>query len=321
MLMSPTYDLVGWRQISAVRRTPIRIPIVRLCVIAVLLLLLDVGPINGSAIAIVIAIFAAGLASLNPYTWVFYVAASQVVADPAQAPFTLAQIAIIAWIVTLPFNKCLYGIRQAGPIIVYVAPFLAWQCFAGVLARQEILTGVVYAAVYAVITFAYLHRPGIRAHLILLCLLIGTCYAVVGYWGMIARIPIIAPSFINYAGTAAFQRIGSGRGDANTVAQNVPVFLLGGIALFTFRKAWARRSGPALALLTLVLFALGIPALAGAVSRGGLYTVPLGLIAIICTAAISRSWKQPYGISCHSLFSESSRLDSDIASAAGPLNC
>ncbi|MEK7405226.1 MAG: hypothetical protein AAB225_08970, partial [Acidobacteriota bacterium] len=60
-----------------------RVPAASLAVLAVLLLSLHFEPVNKSMLGVVAAAGAVLLAPLNPFLWMFFVAASHIVPEPA----------------------------------------------------------------------------------------------------------------------------------------------------------------------------------------------------------------------------------------------
>jgi len=249
--------------------------------------------VNQSSAAIFLAAAVALLAAVNPFTWVFYIAASQVVADPANCPLTLAQIGILAWVCNLPFNASLSRLRAAHSFIVYVAPLVIWYYAAMLATRHEFQTPLILAVLVGVITCTYIRRPGVNPHVLLLCLVLGSTYAAQGYWGGRLGLPIVARAYEIASGTATVFRVGSGRGDSNVSALNIPVLILGTLALAAFSRFWLRRKSHLPNIIAASAFAVGAPALAATLSRGGFYALPLGLLGLVVmvvATALSKGW-------------------------------
>ena len=273
--------------------SPVPRPMWKFAAVAIGLAALNLQPVNQSSAAMFLAAAVALLAVGNPFTWVFYIAASQVVADPANCPLTLAQIGILAWVCTLPFNASLSRLRDARPFISYVAPLVIWYYAATLTMRQEFQTPLILAVLVGVITCTYIRRPGINSHVLLLCLVLGSTYAALGYWGGRLGIPIVAPSYEMASGTTTVFRVGSGRGDSNVSALNIPVLILGTFALAAFSKFWLTRKNHLPNIIAAAAFAVGAPALAATLSRGGLYALPLGflgLLVMVLATARSKGW-------------------------------
>ena len=84
---------------------------------------MNVTPILMS-LGIPLAVLAAIVAVFDPYAAFLYVAASQIAPDAPNFPLTLAQLFIVAWIVTLPFNGCKAGFCAIGPSMGHFAAFI-----------------------------------------------------------------------------------------------------------------------------------------------------------------------------------------------------
>ena len=248
---------------------------------------LNFAPVSESWLAPVIAIAAALASTSDPRMWLFYVAASQVAADPQNFPITLTGIGVAAWLFSLPFRRSWPSFRDIVPFLLYVAPCVLWYYAASLAERQhasfEILTGVVVGA----ITLSYIARSRIRPHILLLFLVMGTSFAALGYWGMRFGLPVLGRVYdIVVAGTHIV-RTGSGRGDSNTAGSNLAVLIVGTMALATFRRFWA--SGPSryLNVLWIAGSVIGIPALLFTYARSALGAVSLGVISLLITAVLA----------------------------------
>jgi O-antigen ligase len=138
-------------------------------------------------------------------------------------------------------------------------------------------------------TYAQLCRSGYHYREYLVPLICGSLFAAVGYWGQFFGLPVISVVYQNAAGTGGelFSRVGSGRGDANDVALNLPLTIIGTIALAVFPEDSAKHHRIRLTIVAIVMCALCLPALGATFSRGGLYALPLGAVGLLLMLAIS----------------------------------
>ncbi len=111
----------------------------------------------------------------------------------------------------------------------------------------------------------------------------GAGYALLGYWGRLIGLPMKA-SVGNAVlrGAGVLERIGSGRGDADVVAINLPIAMVGGLAfaMIALPSSNTRVRPPIERMLWVALAIASVPALIATWSRGGMYVLPVALCCL-----------------------------------------
>ncbi len=259
--------------------------VLALCGIAVALVALNLEPVSISWAGGAVAVLATFVAVFHPLTWFFFLAASQIVPDPSGFPLTLAQLSVLIWAVTLPWNGCWRFLRSLGTYWCWVLPLITWYYVVFTLNRGFFYSPLMYAALLGAISYVYARRGLAQPHVLLLALASGMALSSIGYWGRLLELPVIAKVYEESVRGVLIERIGAGRGDANAVALNLPVAIAGFLALAIFSPQWcpSRQWSRRMSLLAVVTITIAVPALMGTVSRGGLYSMPLVLCGIAFT--------------------------------------
>ncbi len=219
------------------------------------------------------------LAAMSPEAFCVGLAASQNVADPVGSPLTVAQALFAGWAVTLPWNGWLPLRRAALRFGLWWLPLSAWVCAVGLVNGTFDLLGntLVLGLAFGVVTSGYVaRRPGGERGL-MLALLLGALLSALGYWGKRADLPVIAGIY-EADQSRQVDRVGSGRGDANTVGATLPL-AFAGLGLLALEHGMRARDGRvatgALAVVIAVALLTVPPTLATA-SRTGLYALAAG---------------------------------------------
>lgn len=191
--------------------------------VLVSLFLMNIKPVNGVA-GFLLAGLAAICGALDPCAAFAFIAGSQIAPDPAGFPFTLAQLFVVAWLVTLPINGTAETIKAIPKGLRYIFPFMALWTAIGIL-NGTLTAPLLMAFVYAFIAAAYvpLLKGGYSRALLMLGL--GALIGVAGHWGTSLGLSMEGEIYIHP--TRGGLRIGSGRGDVNLASVNV------GFALWT----------------------------------------------------------------------------------------
>lgn len=264
----------------------------RLGVLSICLAALDIEPVNSHVAGFVAALTAAAAAVSSPAAWFFYTSASQVVADPAGAPLTLAQLSILLWLVSLPWNGTLPTLRKAWPYWSQVLPFLLW--FYAVLAvnRASLPSPMFYATVTGFVCYLYARSRQVSMHTLLFALVAGLSYSLLGYWGRFLDLPVVSRTYISGGEGLVIERIGAGRGDANVVGLSLPVFIVGSLALSSLASEYfcSRATRRIVRLFGFTSLFVGVPPLLATVSRGGIYSFILSLAVCVLSVVVPR-WR------------------------------
>jgi O-antigen ligase len=242
---------------------------------------LDFTPVSDSAIAIGIAIVAAFIACRHACMWLFYIAASQVVSDPASSPVTLAQIGILVWFCSLPFNRAHSRILDMVPFLRYVAPCVLWYYAASLAMRSRAPSDLLSGAIVGGVTFSYLVRSHVKSRVLLLSLILGTSFAAFGYWGTLFGLPVSATVNDSFNAGMHLLRTGGGRGDSNSTGMNITVLVIGTLSLATFRNLWMEDKTKHLILCSIFCFVTGIPALMLTFSRSAAMAILAGIFVLL----------------------------------------
>jgi O-antigen ligase len=270
--------------------------------VAVLFIAMHATAVNTSAAGPIVVLLIALAGVFSPFSWMLFISGSQIAPDPVGFPLTTAQVGVITWVITLPWNGGLKYISALGPFVAYIAAFAVWFTSAFVVCRHALPLPMLSAMLVGMISFTYAVRVRGRAHVLLLMLMVGTGLSLVGFWATSLKLDVAVKTYDNLVGDISFIRVGSGRGDANDVGLHIPVFIIGILALAGTVKSWVHRPGrrPFVLLSAVVALALGVPALMDTFSRGGIYSFILalcGLVAIfLCSPPIARPSAMQMGI-------------------------
>lgn len=245
--------------------------------IAVALLLLNVTWIHNSYIGTLLAFASALAAPATPCAWIVYAVMSQICADPAFPGVTLAQLGVVAWAVTIPLNGSLSHIRRLGRFIWLVLPLTALIAVLKIGFHNIWPIDWFYGPITFLISALYLADPHTDKRRALRALVLATGAAAGGFWLPRLGLSVVALNYPAESYVLGFDRIGFGRGDSNNVALNLVLFLLGTAAFALFQQPSDRRRNGMVAALAWVI---GLPALMATVSRGGIYSVPIGVVLI-----------------------------------------
>ncbi len=239
------------------------------------LIALHFTPILSSA-GVPIAVLITTVAVFNPSAALLYIAGSQIAPDPPNAPFTLAQLFVLLWVLTLPFNGCRHHLKAIGKGFHYAIWFLLWWFFIRYL-NGTLQISWVYAFITGAIVFTYADRERDLIRLVWM-LVLGTGLAAIGYWGTTLSLPVEGKVYEHILRGGL--RMGSGRGDVNTTAQNLGFFLYSGLAVLISRAAIASfKQRRELFFKAGALIVATVPALISTGSRGGIGYLVLGGIA------------------------------------------
>jgi O-antigen ligase len=219
---------------------------------------------------------------LTPVSGMFFLAASQMIPDPAGFPLSASQTAVLGFAVhTLLAEKFKY-LRAALPVLKAVAPFVVWT---GVLMllhgelRQILL--LAYAVVTAVAVASLVSQSGGRTTLCLGLLAAGFALCGVTFWGIKLGIPGMVQAFntqLYGETTAESSRMGSARGNAGMLGPPMAIAIVGlsGVALALMQNRNRRFWNCCVLLVTCL--AIGIPPLIGSGVRTGFIALIVGFL-------------------------------------------
>jgi hypothetical protein len=242
-------------------------------------LLINISSINAN-FGLFILLFQCMISLASPFSALLAFSASQVSADPPDFPLTTAQALVIAWGVHFLLRRRKFKLSYAKPLLITIS---AYYLYAVVITFAK---GYVWkpgndldlALIVGIIGSTYLAQVKERYRMALLVILLGALPAVFGYWFVRWGVPIEG---VMYDTVLRGVRIGFGRSDANNAGINIALSAAGlfALSLSPIRSglvAW--RENPFLGLVSFVTLVLGIPAVAGTMSRGGLVNLFLSLL-------------------------------------------
>ncbi|MGH1420094.1 MAG: O-antigen ligase family protein [Hyphomicrobiaceae bacterium] len=247
-------------------------------IVFVCLVALNVTPIRDSAGG-ALACLSALICVFNPFATFLYVAGSQIAPDPSGFPFTLAQLFVVAWVVTLPFNGCARHLTAAFQGLRYSLVFIVLWTVIGI-ANQTIDEPIAYAFIAAAILSTYLPKVSGDETSLLLMLALGCLIGVAGYWG--TAIGISMEGEVYEHASRGGTRMGSGRADVNFASVNIGFGLWTLIALL-LPTAWMqnqKNQTTAKFLIVVVFVACALPLVAMG-SRAGLGYLILGGVSLL----------------------------------------
>lgn len=259
------------------------------------LTLLHFSPVQttyGAYLSILISL----VSCFNAAAFFVFAVGSQMAPDPKGISFTLAQLGVVCWVVTLPVNGWPALVQKGFKIPSVLIIFLGWgilmTVFNGTWIRYiPVVTGAVFFIL--AIVYANDNRYTLNELLIVLCL--SSFISIVGYWFQRIGLPV---ELIQYESDAVrnVERIGSGKGDANMVGTMLPIAILGymfSTATYLAGKhtGYIRqlpKSGlPRTLLSVIVVFLIGIPPLISTASRSALITSAIGFASMLVFLFIS----------------------------------
>ncbi len=257
------------------------------CYVGVSLIALMFAPLNRGILGLLIGISAVMIAVKDPFAWFLFISGSQIVPDPALSPFTLAQMLMIGWLVTLPLNGCIAYLKYLYPMTSYIAPFACWFLAAFAMARGQLHIPMLLAFITGLVCFIYALRARDQLHRALFFLAIGGAFPVLGYWAWRLGLPVVATIYelalTSHMADQEVFRIGAGRADANTAGLNIPLLVIGvvGLMLFSRLMVSSTRLRKILLLGGVPLAALALPAIGATLSRGALYAMALSTFCLL----------------------------------------
>lgn len=146
-------------------------------------------------------------------------------------------------------------------LVIWIAPILLWvfgiQFANGTMSllSNTLATGVITAGIGA----GYVLAGNTKPKVFLLAIIAGMSIGLVGYWGLKFGLPVNATVY--EATDLRLERVGGGRGDANSVGLNLPVAMWCFLGLFLldeskFRIIHMKQYAFQLIIVLLVIFFL-----------------------------------------------------------------
>lgn len=224
---------------------------------------------------------------LTPISGMFFLAASQMLPDPAGLPFSSSQMAVLGFAVhTVLANKWRHLVA-AIPFIMAIAPFAIWVVmllvFQGGM-RQIML--LIYAVVTAVAAASLVSQSGGRTTLCLGLFAAGFALCGVTFWGIKFGISGMVQAFdtaVYGETTSESLRVGSARGNAGMLGPPMAISLIGlfGVALALMQNL--KKPFFSSCILLVASLAFGLPPLIGSGVRAGLIALAAGfLVWFLC---------------------------------------
>ena len=144
-----------------------------------------------SAVGAPLAVLAALIAVFDPFAAFFTSQPHRFSPDPPGFPLTLAQMFVVAWVMTLPFNGCMLHLWAVGAGMRCIKVFIVMWAVIGFV-NQTPDEPLPDAFVTAAILASYLPRVQGNYNRLLWMLALGCSLAVLGYmghsfWGSLLR--------------------------------------------------------------------------------------------------------------------------------------
>lgn len=228
----------------------------------------------------------------NPITGLFYLSAAQVIPDPPGIPLSSSQLAISGFLIWHAFNFDGKEYKAAVPFLSAVAPFIVWTTFCSALPGGWGIR-TVFVLLYCLLTgyaaVILCRRSGNRVLVCALAFLSAQALAASLFWVLKLKLgtPVEAFDWEIYGSSLREgARIGTSRGNANTLGVPMALGLAGGLLFFLkgmFRKALVRRR---YFFAGAVLFLICFPALVASGTRGAMIAFGCGLVFALFNAKI-----------------------------------
>lgn len=226
---------------------------------------------------------------VTPVSGVLYLSAAQVIPDPPGSPLSSAQMALAGFFLwQLAKGKVIDLLRIGRPLWVTVAPFFVWNAGLALLHGDhgwQAFT-LLFAVLTGCATAALIGQSGKRLAVCLLVFLAGQALAMCLFWILKLHLGTPTQAFnIEIYGDSTLEgmRIGTARGNANTLGPPMSLACVGAIAWFISlpRAKWLG------GIITLICLAAVVPPLIGSGSRGAIVTVVMGVMFLLIAGFLS----------------------------------
>jgi O-antigen ligase len=234
----------------------------------------------------------------SPYSALLFLTATQIIPDISSSfPLINADLAVIGWIAVTSIRRLFFPTKNKLEIpwvfIAWLTPFLGWMAICAIInADLSALKMILKAMVIAVIIWNLISQTNGRYDLCLLAILIGCLLCLPGFWGRELGISVYVPErleiFMRNPIRGAI-RIGSGRGDANTIYPFLLSAVVGFLSLTFAHTSLTTEKKTRWTLYTLSVLAvvLCLPAALATVSRG---VIMCGSGSLLLLFLLSISW-------------------------------
>ena len=240
-------------------------------IVALIMLLLNYQPVNSSQWALPLAACAAIVSAFSAQSWIVMVVLSQIAPDPPDALLSLGQLAVVGWAVTLPINGMVQKLRACGGLLTELLPLSLWCAALGLTVGNPMSLGFLSGPAVALIAWAYISGSTRGPFTLLRAVVFSMGYPVLGYLAKLAGVSIVSKTY-GSAGILSVERVGSGRGDVNTDALNLCIFMVGMLAIALYKLNTRQgRAVPGSVFGYVACAAMALPPLFQTVSRGSIY--------------------------------------------------
>lgn len=241
--------------------------------------IINISSINKN-FGLIILFFECTFSLMSPFSALMVLSASQISADPVGIPFTTVKVLFIAWAIHFSFRMRRFNFNYAIPFLKLISLYYIYFIFATIIKGYEWVFGnpLDLAILVGIMGATFIGQAKGRYRLALLSILLGAVPAIFGYWLLNLGIPFEGIIYEEHAKGAI--GIGFGRSDTNNAALNIALATAGLAALCLSpleNKYITWEKYPFIGLLGILVLLLGIPALAGTMSRGGIINFSLSL--------------------------------------------
>jgi O-antigen ligase len=247
------------------------------------LIAINTSPVNESAVGVIIAGVVAMCSALSGTTWVYFMVASQISRDPTLSPISLGQMGVLAAVLMMPFTSVQARVFQAVSRVRSIVPFLLWLLLSKLMFHNLTQWEFYASIVVFILALAYMLGEHADVRCYVFAVLCGTALPSMLFIAKEIGLQIISKEYVSLSVNMEIARTGSGRGDVNTDAANLAIFIAATLSILVCEaaaiKSRALRRWLAIVLVTLCV--VGLQALVSTYSRGGYYGLLLGMICFI----------------------------------------
>jgi O-antigen ligase len=215
----------------------------------------------------------------KPISGLLYLSAAQVIPDPPGIPLSSAEMALAGFFLwQLAAGKIMDLVRMGRPLLMVVAPFFVWGAGCswthgdyrfGAYLLFAILTGCAVAALVG--------QSGNRLAVCLISFLTGQALAMCLFWIVNLHLGEPTRAYDTEMFGELNGRLGTARGNANTLGPPMALVCIGAIGWFINRpkKSWM------VEMAALASLALAIPPLIGSGCRGAFVSLAVGVVFLV----------------------------------------